>query len=157
MKNSGLGWIAEGDQIMQGAQIQLTTEQLFEAIRKLPTAERRKLRAQLDQLSDAAAGHQSQRRAGKTDAETEAELLTRIRLLSRLPEKAQRRFNRLRRKRQDETITETELTELQGLWDRVEWMSVERLEALIELAQRRGTDVQTLMHGLGLSKKRDVF
>ncbi len=69
----------------------------------------------------------------------------------------QRRFNQLRRKKQAETLSDSELAELQGLWSRVEWMSVERLEALIELAKLRGTDYKTLMHELGLDKKRNVF
>lgn len=84
-------------------------------------------------------------------------MLARIRFYSHLPQKAQQRLNYLRRKRQAEEITDSELTELQAFWSRVEWRNVERLEALIELAKLRGTDLDTLMHDLGLDKKRNVF
>ena len=70
---------------------------------------------------------------------------------------SRRRFNLLRRKLQDEKISEAELEELQGLWSRVEGMNVERLETLIELARMRKTDVKSLMSELGLNKKHNVF
>ncbi len=96
-------------------------------------------------------------KSGSNRAETESDLIARIKLNSRLPDTAQRRFNRLRRKLQDETISEPELTELQELWRQVERMNVERLKALVELARRRGTDVEKLMSEMGLNRRRNVF
>jgi hypothetical protein len=80
-----------------------------------------------------------------------------IRENSALPAAEQRCFNRLRRKRQAETLTGSEEKQLQGLWRRVEQMNAARLEALGELARRRGTDVRTLMRQLGLPENRHVF
>ena len=141
---------------MQSVQVQITTEQLFEAVKQLPEKERRKLRKHLDE-SPANVKPQRNGYRRPTTKEIETELLIRIHFYSHLPSKVQRRFNQLRRKKQAETISDSELTELQGLWSRIEWMSVERLEALIELAKLRGTDYKTLMHELGLDKKRNVF
>jgi hypothetical protein len=84
-------------------------------------------------------------------------LLTCIQGNSGLSAPEQGRFNRLRRKNQAKTLTKAEEHELQALWRRVEQMNVARLEALVELARRRGADVNTLMSELGLSENRDVF
>jgi hypothetical protein len=90
-------------------------------------------------------------------AEEEAALLARIEESSSLPTAKQRRFDRLRRKRQAGTLTKLEAAELQALWQHVEQMNVTRLQALTDLAQRRGTDVKTCMHELGLAESLDVF
>ena len=140
---------------MQSVQLQITTEQLFEAIQQLPVKEQLKLRNRLSQLPDSKKNGNGDNR--KTPVEIETDLLARIRLYSQLPQRPQRRLNQLRRKRQAETITDSELTELQSLWSRVEWMNVERLEALIELTKLRKTDLESLMRDLGLDKKRNVF
>ena len=140
---------------MQNVQLQITTEQLFEAIQQLPVKEQLKLRNRLSQLPESKKNGNGAHR--KTPAEIEADLLARIRFYSQLPQRPQRRLNQLRRKKQAETITDSELTELQSLWSRVEWMNVERLEALIELTKLRKTDLESLMRDLGLDKKRNVF
>lgn len=133
----------------------MSVKQIITAIRQLSDGERMELEREFLKLQGQPAN--SLPKPVKKPAETEASLLARIQLNSSLPEAAQRRFNRLRRKLQEETIGESELTELQGLWGRVEAMNVERLEALIELARLRKTDVKTLMDELGLNKKRNVF
>jgi 5'-deoxynucleotidase YfbR-like HD superfamily hydrolase len=74
-----------------------------------------------------------------------------------LPPEKQKRFNRLRRKLQEETISETERKELLALWREVERRNVRRLEALIKLARRRGVTVRELMRQLGIKENRDVF
>lgn len=140
---------------MQNVQLQITTEQLFEAIQQLPVKEQLKLRNRLSQLPESKKNDNGTHR--KTPVEIETDLLARIRLYSQLPQRPQRRLNQLRRKKQAETITDSELTELQSLWSRVEWMNVERLEALIELTKLRKTDLESLMRDLGLDKKRNVF
>jgi hypothetical protein len=54
-------------------------------------------------------------------------------------------------------LTPPEENDLQSLWRRVERMNVARLEALAELARRRGTEVKPLMRELGIPENRDVF
>ena len=126
---------------------QLTVEHLMAAVKQLSPSE-------LHEFMQQVAVWQQQ---NGQRAEEEAALLARIADNSRLPTAAQRRFNRLRRKRQTTTLTNPEAAELQALWQRVEQMNVARLEALTTLAQRRGTDVQTLMRELGLAEPPDVF
>jgi hypothetical protein len=126
--------------------IQLTVEHLMAAIKQLSPAELHEFMQQL------AAWQQDGRQV-----EEEAALLARIQENSRLPATAQRRFNRLRRKRQAGALTASEAAELQALWQRVEQMNVTRLQALTTLAQRRGTEVRTCMRELGLAESPDVF
>ena len=133
---------------MSATQAEPSAKQLLEAVKQLPPAELSRFKRQF------ASWQKKNGQAKPVNMEVETELLARIRLNSRLPEAAHRRFNRLRRKLEAETITETELLDLQGLTSRLEWMSVERLEALIELARLRDTDVDTLMRQLGLLPKR---
>lgn len=133
-------------------QIQITTEQLFEAIKQLPIKEQFKLRNRLNQLpgQKKSAEHNGHRR--KTRDEIEADLLARIRLNSTLPDAAHRRYRSLRRKIENNTINEEELMELQFLNSRYESMTVERLAAVMELAELRGTDVETTWENVGLGK-----
>ena len=126
---------------------QLTVEHLMAAVKQLSPGEVREFMQQV-----AAWQQQNGQRA-----EEEAALLARIAENSRLPATEQRRFNHLRRKRRTATLTNPEAAELQALWQRVEQMNVARLEALTTLAQRRGTDVQTLMCELGLAERPDVL
>jgi hypothetical protein len=127
--------------------VQLTVKHLMTAIKQLSTTE---LQEFLQQLA-AWQQHNGQQ------AEEEAALLARIKENSSLPTTKQRRFDRLRRKRQAGTLTKPEAVELQALWQQVEQMNVTRLQALTDLAQRRGTDVKTCMRELGLAESPDVF
>lgn len=126
---------------------QLTVEHLMAAIKQLSPAEWHELRQQLAEW---------QEKNGVRE-DTEAPLLASIRENSRLPDADQRRLDHLRRKHQDEGLSATEEGELQALWQRVEQMNVARLEALTLLAQRRHTDVRTLMRDLGISEAPGVF
>jgi hypothetical protein len=126
---------------------QLTVEHLMAAIKQLSPIELHEFTQQLTAW---------QQQNGQTAAE-EATLLACIQANSHLPDAEQRRFNRLRRKRQTGTLTESEVTELQALWQRVEQMNVTRLQALTAMAQRRGIDVRTCMRELGLTESPDVF
>jgi len=141
------------------ATTQFSVKQLLSAVKQLPDDERREFERRFKEWQNRTKGEarEAKKKTGAKHFQTEEDLLARIRLNSRLPDTAARRFNRLRRKFQDETITESELTEYQGLISRLEWMTVERLEALIELARIRGTDIETLMRQLGLYKKRNVL
>ncbi|MCG3159173.1 MAG: hypothetical protein JMDDDDMK_00159 [Acidobacteria bacterium] len=141
---------------MRQAATQFSVKQLLSAVKQLPDDERREFERRFKEWKSGE-GREASGKIGTKRFQSEEDLLARIRLNSRLPDTAARRFNRLRRKFQDETITESELTEYQELISRLEWMAVERLEALIELAQMRGADVKTLMREMGLQKKRNVF
>ena len=83
--------------------------------------------------------------------------LAKIEKNSRLPWQKQRRFDLLRRKLHAETLTQSEEMELQNLWQSVEQMNAKRLEALIELSQKRGVHLRTLMEELGIGKSDEVF
>lgn len=126
---------------------QLTVEHLMAAVKQLSPTEWHEFQQQL-------AAWQAQNGAR---AVPEVELIGCINANSRLPAATQRCFNRLRRKRQAETLTPDEAAELQTLWQRVEAMNVARLQALTTLAQQRGTDVRTLMHNLGLTDNLSAF
>jgi hypothetical protein len=126
---------------------QLTVEHLLEAVKQLSPTELNQFIRQFEAWQE----HNGQ------PMEDEAALVAGIKKNSRLPVAQQRRFNHLRRKRQNEKLTKSEQGELQALWQRVEQMNVARLEALTKLAQRRGIDVRTLMRQLGLPENRDVF
>jgi hypothetical protein len=126
---------------------QATVERLITAVKQLSPAELREFMRQFAEWRE---------QNGKQTSE-ETTLLRRIQENSSLPAAEQRRFNRLRRKRQAETLSKTEEEELQALWRRVEQMNVARLEAVIQLARRRGGEVKTLMRELGLAERPDVF
>jgi hypothetical protein len=129
------------------APVHLTVDHLLSAVKQLSPAE---LQTFMQQLAT------WQQQNGQP-ADEEAALLACIKENSRLSAAEQRRFNRLRRKRQAATLTKAETAELQALWQRVERMNVVRLEALTTLAQQRGTDVRTCMRELGLVESLDVF
>lgn len=81
---------------------------------------------------------------------SDAAILAFIRKNSQLPEKEHRRYWQLRRKSDDETLTDDELPEYQEL---VRWLTVmnaKRLEALAILVQRWGKPVEEIMVELGL-------
>jgi hypothetical protein len=96
--------------------VQLTMEQLLAAVKQLSPGE---LREFTEQFAAWQKQHPQQ-------DEEEAALLACIAENSRLPAAEQRRFNRLRRKHQAETLAQPEATELQALWQRLERMHVAR-------------------------------
>ena len=126
---------------------QLNVEHLIAAIKQLSPTELREFSRQFTGLRD----------KNGTQAGKETKLLSQIEKNSQLPVAEQRHFNRLRRKRQDETLTKQQEQELQGFWQRVEQMNVVRLKALTKLAQHRSTDVKTLMRELKLSENKCAF
>ena len=91
------------------------------------------------------------------DTTEEAINLAKIEKYSRLPLPKQRRFDLLRGKLHAETLTQSEEIELQNLWQSVEQMNAKRLEALIELSQKRGIHLRALMDELGIGKSDEVF
>ncbi len=81
---------------------------------------------------------------------TDAEVVAFIRKNSKLPEKAYRRYWQLRRKREDETLSDDEQQAYEELIRKSEIMNVKRLEALAILVQRWGKPVKEIMGELGL-------
>ena len=96
-----------------------------------------------------------QKRNG-TRSHEEAKLLTRIKENSRLPVTHQRRYERLRRKHERTDLTESEFAEYQALIQQLEARNVKRLEALLALAQKRGTTLRRIMEELGLPSIKDA-
>lgn len=82
--------------------------------------------------------------------EEEARLLEKIN--QGLPPDVQQRYDELTAKRRAETLTPEEHEELLDLIDRIEQADAERVQALAELAQRRGVSITTLMAELGIRR-----
>jgi AraC-like DNA-binding protein len=82
----------------------------------------------------------------------EATLLAAIQ--RRLPVEQQRRLGELRDALENETLTEAERIELLELVEQAEAADVERAEALLALAQKRGISVRQLMDDLNLELGR---
>jgi len=128
-------------------------DDLLAAVKQLPPSDLRKFRLEFAAWS----GQKPKSHEGSFGGTSDEALLACIRENSTLPTGDQRLFNRLRRKRQAETLTASEEQRLQALWRRVERMNVARLEALAEMSGRRGMDIRTLMQLLGLAENRDAF
>ena len=82
---------------------------------------------------------------------TEADLLAVIQ--RQLPPEERQRLDELRDKLEAETLTDAEREELLGLVERVEAVDIERAEALLALAQKRGIFVRQLMADLDLEPR----
>lgn len=115
---------------------------MLKIVKRLPVSELERFLAKLDEW--------------RVQREEE-ELLRVIKENSQLPPEKQKRFNRLRRKLQNETITEKEREELLAMWQELERRNIVRLEALIKLAQKRKVSVRELMEQLGIGENRGVF
>ena len=126
--------------------VQLTVDHLMMAIKQLSPAEWHELMQQLAAWQQ----HNGQQ------VEEEAALLARIEENSRLPAAAQRRYVQLRRKCERRILTVRELTEYQTLLQQLEARNVKRIEALIALAQRRGTTLRGIMEKLGLHNEANA-
>ena len=116
---------------------QVTVDALVEVVAQLPSNDLDDFLAQVNLIR--------QRQA------TEAALLDTIR--RRLPAKQRRRLDELRGKLEAETLTDAERTKLLELVERVEAADVERAEALLALAQKRGVSVRQLMDNLDLEPR----
>jgi len=121
-------------------EVQVSTEQLLQAVEQLPPRELASFAAQVLAL-------RAQREASHVSS-SETALLLRINHV--LPADLQRRFNDLVARRQAETITPDELHELIRITDQIEQHDGERLAALDALARLRGVTLSALMDSLGL-------
>ena len=81
---------------------------------------------------------------------SDATILAFIRKNSQLPEEENRRYWELRRKREDETLSDAEQLEYQELVRQLDVMNVKRLEALAVLVKRWRKPVKEIMTELGL-------
>jgi hypothetical protein len=120
--------------------IEVSTEQLLRAVDRLPQDELETFVAQVIAL-------RAQRAAPHLTQEETALLLQ---INAGLPAGVQQRFDELVAKRQSETITPDELHELIQITDQIERRDVQRLAALIDLAQLRQTSVPALISALGI-------
>jgi hypothetical protein len=136
------GWIMPIVQVPA----QLTVEHLMAAIKQLSPIELHEFTQQLTAW---------QQENGQAAAE-EATLLACIQANSHLPDAEQRRYERLRRKCEHRTLTEREQREYQALLQQFEARNVKRIEALIALAQWRGTTLRGLIAELGLHSEANA-
>lgn len=73
-----------------------------------------------------------------------------------IPTDLQERYQKLKIKREDESLTSQEHSQLIELSKQAEQLGAERLEALAMLAQLRGVSLPNLMSQLGLKSISDV-
>ena len=126
---------------------ELKVEHLLHGVRQLSPGE-------LDEFTRKFTEWQQQREAmigEEVDPDaSDAEVVAFIRKNSQLPEKAYRRYWQLRRKREDETLSDDEQRTYEELLRKLEIMNVKRLEALAILVQRWEKPVREIMGELGL-------
>lgn len=121
--------------------IEISTEQLLQAVERLPADELAAFAARVSALRA--------RREAPRLSEDETTLLLQINRAGLEPEQ-QVRFDELVVKRQAEMIATAELQELISLTDLSEQRDVERLQALSDLARLRGSTVPAVMDALGI-------
>lgn len=119
--------------------IQITTGELLDAVNQLPLAE-------LDDFIRQVIALRAKYDSPTSDG-LEAALLEKIN--RRLPTEAQIRYDELKGKRRDETLTEDEYNELLSISETIENQQVERVRNLIELALLRKVTVPDLVKSLG--------
>lgn len=120
----------------------LTMDDLLAAVDKLPNQA-------LLEFGWRVRAIQTKRGLPLVEAEDEQVLLQVI-ADQRLPESEQKRLALLRQKSDDEILTPEEHAELLRYVQRVEQQDLTRLEALIELAQKRGITLHEVMHQVGI-------
>ena len=87
---------------------------------------------------------------------SDAEVLASIRANLLLPEKENRRYWHLRRKREDETLSDEELPEYQELVNRLTILNTKRLEGIAILVHRWGKPAEEIIAEFGLKAGNDV-
>ena len=120
--------------------IQVDTEQLLQAAAQLPRFEFEKFLTKLHALRrQADVPHLSQR---------ESELLRQIN--QSLPQPIQKRYEALRKRRRNSSLTAAEEREFLALTKQREQFDVERLQSLAELARLRDITLPALLQQLGI-------
>jgi hypothetical protein len=120
--------------------VQIPTSELLRAVRQLNTSELEEVAAEVLALRGKQLALQT--------SESEESLLALVR--RRKTEAERRHYEELVEKRQREVITEEEFAELRRLTDQDEQSAVVRLQALYELARRRGKSIEEMSEELGL-------
>lgn len=115
-------------------EVQLSSEELLKAVEQLSPPDLEKFVSQVLVL-------QAQRKA-------ESELLQKIH--QSIPSDTQNYYDELIAKRQAETLTPEEHSELLHLTEQIEKLQAQRIEYLAELARLRGTSLTALMENLGI-------
>ncbi|MFE1747038.1 STAS/SEC14 domain-containing protein [Coleofasciculus sp. H7-2] len=121
-------------------EVQLSSEELLKAVEQLSLPELEKFVSQVLLL-------QAQRKANSLP-QVEAELL--IKINQSIPSDIQKYYDELIAKRQAETLTPTEYSELLHLTEQIEKLQVQRIEYLAELARLRKISLTVLMEDLGI-------
>ena len=127
--------------------IQLKVEHLLQLVKQLSSVELDEFTRQLTEWQ------QQQEVMGGEAVDPEASdttIVAFIRKNSQLPEKAHRRYWQLRRKREDQTLSDDGQQAYEELIRKLEIMNVKRLEVLAILVQRWGKPVREIMRELGL-------
>ncbi|MCY3551059.1 MAG: hypothetical protein OXH39_11425 [Candidatus Poribacteria bacterium] len=88
---------------------------------------------------------------------SDAEVLASIRANLLLPKKENRRYWQLRCKREDETLSDTELSEYQELVNRLTILNTKRLEGIAILVHRWGKPAEDIIAEFELRAGNDVF
>ncbi len=125
---------------MTTIQLEVSRDHLLQAIEQLDKDELSDLVAELLHLRD--------RRYAPVLSHEESELFQRINQWLTVAEQQQRA--RLQQKLEEETLTLSEHQELIQLNDKAEWLNVQRVEALAQLAALRQITLPQLMQNLGL-------
>ncbi len=121
-------------------EVHLSSEELLKAVEQLSWQDLERFVSQVLVL-------QSQRKASSLP-QPEAELLLKIN--QGIPSDTQKHYEELIAKRESETLTTVEHTELLHLTDQIEKLQAQRIEYLAELARLRGMALTALMANLGI-------
>ena len=114
-------------------EIQLSSQELLKAVEQLSLTD-------LEQFVSQVLLLQAQRKANSLP-QAEAELLQKIN--QGIPSDTQKNYDELIAKRQAETLTPEEHSELLRLTEQIEKLQAQRLESLAELARLRKTSLST--------------
>lgn len=120
---------------------QLPTEKLLKAVEQLGEQELERFASDVNALVA--------KRKAPSLAHHEAELLLKIN--QGIPMEMHQRYTELIAKRQAETLTADEYTELMQLTNQVEEMDAQRIKYLAELASLRGVTLTAIMESLGIT------
>ena len=131
---------------------ELKVEHLLSSVKQLSPIE-------LDEFTRKFVEWQQQEAAVGEDVDPEAsdaEVLASVRANLLLPEKENRRYWQLRRKREDETLSDEELPEYQELVGRLTILNTKRLEGIAILVHRWGKPAEEIITEFGLRAGNDV-
>ena len=118
----------------------MTTEQIIAALDKLSLPE-------LQEVFQHTLEVRAERKGPHLPREESALL---VRVNQGLPHDLRTRLSALRSKRENDSISDAEYTELTELSDKAESLHAERVAALAELAKLRGVNLSSLMDSLGI-------